>query len=448
MPRPTASTSNPPIPSGQKSGDLDLHSPRRPPVRRSPVADTLAVATILALANFVFSRGDPCWLHANPTPLLLLPLLIGGRYGFSAGLITGLLTSATVLGVMSLVGIPPTQVLATNALALISFPVIGLICGEIHGYFNARNRNLSESCEQLAADQRRTRADLELYADANSALQQRLAIHGVRLTSLDSELRRLLAPSTDDLYTDSLALLNRVTGITEAAIYTVDGHDLQRTALLGNGDELPESLRSDLVEIIDQALEERQMVTCRELWGATPQLSARHLAAIPWLDPNGEVGEILLVRRLPFHSVTWQHFAQIETICSWISVYAPLRAAPDRQAGADIYERTLALCINTHQRHALPSSAIHFLATGELRVTQQKLQDAIAPLLRPTDLATSFDLERPNLAVLLPMGGRGEAERLIEQVGSDLSIEFESNLTQTEDLDSTESFMRRLRSHT
>ena len=98
-------------------------------------------------------------------------------------------------------------------------------------YFASQDRLCSViRCENSSAEHGRARADLELYADSNVALQRRLAVHGVRLTSLDSELRRLLAPSSRDLFTDSLALLNRVTEISEAAIYGVDGRDLKRLA--------------------------------------------------------------------------------------------------------------------------------------------------------------------------------------------------------------------------
>ncbi|MGI9242553.1 MAG: hypothetical protein ACR2RV_17275, partial [Verrucomicrobiales bacterium] len=423
--RPTYLSESPLPPSESSGGSALALNPTSRSSRRSPVVDTLAIAAILAAVNYVISRTDPFWLEANPTPFLLLPLLIGGRYGSAAGVLVGILTTASVLGGMYALGVPPGTLVETNALALVCFPITGLLCGEIYNYFKSRDRHLSERCNELEANYRRTCANLELHADSNTALQRRLAVHGVRLTSLDSELRRLLAPSTNDLHTDALALLNRLTDITEAAIYTVDKRELKRMALLGNGDELPENLRSDHVEIIDQAIAEKQMVTCRELWGDTPQLFSRHLAAIPWIGPDGEVSAILLVRRLPFHCVTWQHFAQIETICTWISQYAPLREDPRAQAGAVDYEQTVALCIDTYQRHAVPSSAVRFLASGDRPLTQKKLRDAITPLLRPTDLATSFDLERPNLAVLLPMGGRSEAERLVEQVSSDSGIELE-----------------------
>ena len=253
-----------------------------------------------------------------------------------------------------------------------------------------------------------------------------------------------LAPSENDLFSDSLALLNRVTDISEAAIYSVSGRELKREALLGNGDELPESLRSDRVEIIDQALAEKQMATCRELWGSTPQLFSRHLAAVPWLDPHGEIHAILVIRRLPFHCVNWQHFAQIETICTWISQYAHLKAGAEIATDPDAYEKTVALCIDTHRKHALPSAAVHFVAKENIRLTQNRLQDALSPHLRTTDLATKLDGDRPNLAILLPMDGQREAERLVEQISADLKLKLDTKLTQTEDLDSTERFMRRL----
>ena len=106
--------------------------------------------------------------------------------------------------------------------------------------------------------------------------------------------------------------------------------------------------------------------------------------------------------------------------------------------------QNVALCVETHRKHALPSAAVRFVARTGKRGSQKNLQDAVTPLLRSTDLTTHRGGEHPNLTVLLPMEGRSEAERLIEQVTSNLDMELDANLSQTEDFDSTERFMERL----
>ena len=413
---------------------------RKSVFRRSLVGDLIVISLGLGLINYLLFRSDPFWFKTNPTPILLLPILIGGRYGSGAGLFTGLLTSAAAFGLFNHLGTAPAALLELHPTALVSFPIIGLLCGEIHSFFNAKTIALADRCEELEFASSRSSADLELYADSNLALQRRLAVHGVRFTSLDTELRRLLAPSENSLHSDTLALLNRVSEISEAAIYSIGKKNvLTREALIGNGDELPETLRADKVEIIEQAIAERQMVTCRDLWGDTPQLFSRHLAAIPEIDPHGEVRAILVIRRLPFHCINWQHFAQIETICAWVSVYGNARDAELTDA-ENSFEKTAELCISTHNRHALPSVAVRLEPGDEQQISQKKLEQIIAPHLRSTDLYQAIEGEKPAVAVLLPMEGKAGAEQVVNSIGADLKATY----VETESTDSTEQFMEKL----
>ena len=51
-----------------------------------------ALFALLAAVNYVVVPGDAGWFAANPTPFLIIPVLLGVRYGFSAGFGAGLLT--------------------------------------------------------------------------------------------------------------------------------------------------------------------------------------------------------------------------------------------------------------------------------------------------------------------------------------------------------------------
>jgi len=416
-------------------------------IRRTVIGDFIVVAGALLLLGRLASPADPFWLSVNPTPFLLIPILLGGRYGPATGLGSGLLAVIGIVWYHAHLGTPVAKFFGSHAFTLACFPILGLICGEIHAFFKSKSLALARRCEELEEKCGQSGANLELFADSNLMLQKRLAVHGVRMNSLDSELRRLLGPGVEDFYAESLALLNRVTDVSEAAIYSVDGIKLKRQALFGNGDDLPEEIRADKVEIIDQAIVEKQMVTCRELWGDTPQLFSNYLAAIPWFDPHSNLIAMLVIRRLPFHCATWHHFAQIETICEWISQFAHLRSDSNSPKTGESYERLVELCVDTHRKHALPSAAAYFVAKENNTLTQKQLQEAISPLLRDTDLATRLSESGANLAVLMPMEGRREAEQLAAQVAADLAEQVDSHLTQTEDLDSAERFLGRLTGH-
>ena len=146
-------------------------------------------------------------------------------------------------------------------------------------------------------------------------------------------------------------------------------------------------------------------------------------------------------------TATWQRFAQIETICNWVAKDAHLRdLAINLHAGAEI-TRERSPSASTHTKdtpsHHLPC---RFVAKGGRPLTQKKLSGSdllAAPSDRPGDAIRSR-VAQPRRPAADGLTARG-AERLVELVSSDLSIEFDTRLTQTEDLDSTERFMRRLR---
>ena len=83
---------------------------------------------------------------------LLLPMLIGGRYGPAAGVGVGLATSAAVIGIMYALGTTPEKIFASYPLTLAALPVAGLICGEIHGFFSRKLGSLAERCSFLKPD--------------------------------------------------------------------------------------------------------------------------------------------------------------------------------------------------------------------------------------------------------------------------------------------------------
>ncbi len=64
---------------------------------KSIALDAAVVAAAIVGANLLFDRAHPGWTNLNPSPYLLLPLLLGGRYGFLPGILAGLTASALIV---------------------------------------------------------------------------------------------------------------------------------------------------------------------------------------------------------------------------------------------------------------------------------------------------------------------------------------------------------------
>jgi hypothetical protein len=65
------------------------------------IRDMLLVGCLLGSLNWLVTRGDFGWMGLNPTPWLLLPALLGGRYGVGPGLLAGLCAAISVAVVQS-----------------------------------------------------------------------------------------------------------------------------------------------------------------------------------------------------------------------------------------------------------------------------------------------------------------------------------------------------------
>ena len=110
---------------------------------KSIALDAAVVAAAIVGANLLFDRAHPGWTNLNPSPYLLLPLLLGGRYGFLPGILAGLTASALiVLQQMGWAGPLPAAPPASVRAALTDTPYlhaslvfIGALCGELFGWF-------------------------------------------------------------------------------------------------------------------------------------------------------------------------------------------------------------------------------------------------------------------------------------------------------------------------
>lgn len=78
------------------------------------IRDVVVVGGMLAVLNLLIARSDFGWIKLNPTPWILLPVLIGGRYGLTPGLISGLLSSLAIALVQARIATVPVPAFAQD----------------------------------------------------------------------------------------------------------------------------------------------------------------------------------------------------------------------------------------------------------------------------------------------------------------------------------------------
>ena len=392
--------------------------------------DTAVIAALLAFANYFFASDDFGWRRLNPSPWFLLPLLIGCRYGFTAGVVSGLagifmvwcgISSAHELNMADFV-----RVFGVFSAAMI---LLGGVCGEVcHGF---RKKELQLSVQNQHYQDRLRKLDVDLFflREAKGELERLLSTRDAELATLDTEIRRLFESEGDDVFQDILLLLNRQARVSDAAIYSVvSPAELRRKASIGRGDDLPEQMGSDDVEMVSLALKNKSPASIPEFWQRPGGEHKEHLMAVPLLDSKENPIAIVVVTGMPFIALTRKTVHLIALIGRWAARVVEIsHGAPgtSRLAGGtesqrifttEFFRQNLELSLQSYRQHELPSSVVLFVLPNHPKSQQARFEALVMATVRSGDFPAEIGLPVPHLAVLLPLCGERGANIFVERI--------------------------------
>ena len=421
------------------------------------------LAGLLLLLNGFLAPRDIGWTHLQPTPWLLLPVLMGCRYGFASGM-AGAAVAMVVVGIgffqqtehyaiktpeqakaalekrMNQVAIvvldgrpaanrPELQTRQLDVLISVllrhhgylfaAMFAAGGICGQIQRGFKAREILVSTQADRAADRLKKLDTDLFLLREAKAELERLLATRDAELSTLDAEIRRLFDSEGDELWQDILLLLNRQARVSDAAIYKLssDGKTLLRKGLLGSARSLGEQLTVKDIEMAGLALKSKSTVTIPEFWQRTVGEQRDYLMVVPLLDSRDQPLALLVVTGMPFISLTKKSVYLITLICRWAARVAEVEAQADTTSRAvaglegqrvfteQFFRQNVQLAFDSWQKHSLPSAVVLFAAARQPKARQAQLETLIMANIRGGDFPATIGLPIPHLAVLLPLCG-------------------------------------------
>jgi hypothetical protein len=353
--------STPSIPDTDKHHELTLHTVLR------AIAEFLSLLIVLSLVNALVSRTDPGWLALNPTPFLLVPAILGVRYGFAAGLLSGALTAGLItLARLAIAELP----VADHRFVLASLPLLGLIVGQFSEFLRRRSSEQALATQDLRVENRVLRAERQLLFLAKQDLQQRLGLYGANSASLDQDIEELAACDRRSAPGVLLSTLQRLTRVRSAAVYELTNArtgNLARHAVIGDAGHFPETLRGSEHHLVKESLQRRCFLTQKGLLQATPARAPGFLLASPITDANGDVNFVLIVQDLPFTEISRRNFSTIKAICDWFATFviSPVNApARHRAVSQTDFFKAIETAITTHTEHALPSTLVRIPFNG------------------------------------------------------------------------------------
>ena len=389
---------------------------------RPAIVDFLVLAALLAGLNVFADPGDPGWHSVNPCPYLMLPAFIGCRYGFTGGLLAGILTAAGIgAAIVPDIG-HAGEALFGSRFLLASFPLSGMLTGEMTRRLGSRLEEVTAKLDVTEESEARLRSDLEIAEESRHLLQQRLVVLGAGGCALDTQLRTLLAPGTGAALANLLALLRDVAGVERACVAKVssDGARLEVIASLASEYGEGASFAVADVPIVAAALESGESQRWRQECG-----DGAPLYAVPWRAPEAKaIRGVVVIERMEFLSVSVQHFARIDAVVRWTARHLdPAEAATSEDetrpqapvVSPEAFEQAVSLARETFEKTRLPSTIIVFEAeAGAEPVSPDTLLRHLQAELRPPRVAT-FQNEggRAKLALLLPMEGASDAAAVV-----------------------------------
>ncbi|MEY2878577.1 MAG: hypothetical protein RLZZ15_957 [Verrucomicrobiota bacterium] len=392
---------------------------------KSLLLDAAVVAAILVALNLSLDRAHAGWTNHNPSPYLLLPLLLGGRYGFSVGVLVGAATSALVAALQLFAGADSVRAaLAASLYTHAGFVFVGGLCGELFAWFRRDRLQADAQLEKLQTSVRRLDADVRYLRGVKDELDRVVAARDGEMSALDTELRRLYACALDDLPDEVLQFLKRQVRLADGAIYAVPGGGapLTRLAHVGRDTHLPPALDPAASAVVRLALARASLVTLPEiLQHREPAPGEPLLLAAPLRDADGRVVALLVVAGLPFVAFTPQTANLVAMICDWAGEaldlathatgrYRIVAGGTQRVFTRAHFHHLLTLALQAHQRHHLPSSVVLFTLPGAPAAEQARFEQALLAASRAGDYAAELGRAEPHLAVLLPLvGERGAA---------------------------------------
>ena len=384
------------------------------------VRDILLLGALIAGLNFVLARSDAGWLELNPSPWLLLPLLIGARYGASSGTICGLLCVAGISLVRARVdGVEPWAFATEHRFLLTSLVLGGFLAGQLNQVLRGDSTKLQAGNDLLKEHVSRLQSELSLVNETRHELQQRLALHNAPLACLDTEVRKLVALPPDEIFGSLLQLLHRLAGVTSAGIYTREGDRLRRDAVIHPTAPLAPTIQIASSRLASKALEEKAIASLSHPLESSADQP--FLTAIPWSfrDHDG----LLLIQDMPLESFDWRNLARIEVIMHWtLTVRRHAEAMASHLGGRKLlpledFMMLLAQALETEQTHRLPSAVVRFdVSKDDANISSDGRQ--ITKLLPVTALTTRSP--DGGFVALLPFTSDHGAEAVAKSVKEQL----------------------------
>lgn len=328
---------------------MQFVSVTRVPERFRYVLDIALMVLVIGTVSWLFRRSDPAWLEINPSPWLLIPLLIGFRYGFWDGVRAAAVSAffSSLLTCIPNVGNLPA-LLAENAAHYGSYIACAGVAGFARNLFTDTTPQLESEFAFVKEELSRRQAEVSLYQENEIQLKQTLLLHNAEFVSLPDELVKVFQIEDDrEAAQEIMELMHHNFGVLSAGMYIESsaGTFSKIAECSGSCGEMPKTISAARNKMMATAVREKKLITCRDLWDyKSPGSKSDYLAVVPVSAGRA----YLLVRRMKIASISWNNFGCMEAVLNFWMGGRTNRSRPvGREDFAVAVDRAIALRDNT-----------------------------------------------------------------------------------------------------
>lgn len=278
-----------------------------PPSLWVRLGETAALTLLVPVLGLIFRPSDPFFVDSGVTWLIIAPLLVGIRYGFVLGLVSGIGTVVLSASVHEFgsnwAGIDPHGCTWSYAVGIV---LAGMLAGE---FTDVWRRRLERT--QVVNDYRKSRLDqfvrhYHLLRVSHDQLAERLAAtpHNLRDALMNLGQRFGEVQSGDDILAlkapDILRFLSEEGRIQQCAIFRVSDDAVISGALESVG-PTPHAFEPAADPMVNACLAGRQMISVNSQ--QINDADRSHLAiyaVVPLIDVNDCIWAVVTVHDMPF----------------------------------------------------------------------------------------------------------------------------------------------------
>lgn len=382
---------------------------------------------------------DVGWMQYNPTPYVILPIAVGARYGFMAGVQGGFMAylllgmTRTIFGMDNFV-----DFVEQNGYLFFGMLITGGIAGELEAYHRRRHERYQALHEETSKRMRKLDVDLHHVMQVNDELQKKIVSANNQTVSLDMQIRKLYEADLEDIYQTALLILNRLEKISSAAIYLIDiDGRLQRNALIGDEEEFPEEMFYKDYQIIEKSLDLRKMVALPNLFDDQPEIEEPYLVSIPFTPHHSDPIAVLVINKMPFSNFNPDTLKRIKVVSEWMAEIIMLRADLEnfryrvasgsgnkRIFYSDFLMHNLNRAFESYEDHAIESMVIFMYSPEDNTPDLFEMEGLLMKMVRNGDFAIHLPLNHPHLCIFLPFTGERGASLFAKRCSAMFSNEF------------------------